>query len=223
MVKSVAWEWKSVKKDDEEFWKTPAKEAYYLLDRWKKQGKKNILDLGSGIGRHSIFFAKDGFDVCAFDLSEDAIDKSRKWAQEERLKIDFKVGDMLELPYEDNCFDCIYCRNSISHSDTVGVKKTIGEVHRVLKDKGECYMTLGSKNTWGWKEDWEQVDENTKIRKDNGAENGIPHFYADLNLIYDLLSDFEIIDIQQIEDFHKIGSKHTSSFHYHILVKANKS
>ena len=56
-------------------------------------------------------------------------------------------------------------------------KLVIKELERVLKKNGEVYLTLGSKETWGFKEtDWPMVDENTKIRMDDGPEKGVPHF-----------------------------------------------
>jgi hypothetical protein len=84
-----------------------------------------------------------------------------------------------------------------------------------LKKDGECYLTLGSKETWVFKQDWPIVDDNTKIRIEDGPENGIPHFYADYNLIKELFKQFEIIDISQIETFHNDNS----SWHYHVLIK----
>ncbi|MBQ6510814.1 hypothetical protein IJI94_02490 [Candidatus Saccharibacteria bacterium] len=62
------------------------------------------------------------------------------------------------------------------------------------------------------------VDENTKIRVEDGPENCIPHFYADYDLIFDLFKDFEIVKVFQVEDFVKKDSKTTSSFHYHVLI-----
>ena len=68
------------------------------------------------------------------------------------------------------------CRNVISHTDTKGVKQAISEVGRVLKIDGECYLTLGSKETWGYKqEDWPCIDENTKLRMEKGPEYKVPH------------------------------------------------
>lgn len=54
---------------------------------------------------------------------------------------------MLTLPYEDKSVDCILCRNVISHTDTKGVNQAVSEIKRVLKTDGECYLTLGSKET----------------------------------------------------------------------------
>ena len=90
---------------------------------------------------------------------------------------------MLELPYDDNSMDSILCRNVISHTDTEGIKKVVSELKRVLRMNGECYLTLASKSTWGYKQDWPMVDENTKLCMREGPEYKVPHFYADYDLI----------------------------------------
>ena len=114
----------------------------------------------------------------------------------------------------------ILCFNVISHTDTSGVKKVISELKRVLRDDGEAYLTLCSKETWGFKQtDWPMVDANTKLRMDEGPEKGIPHFYADYELIKDLFSEFKIIKLFQLEEFYEDNNQVKTSFHYHLLIK----
>jgi ubiquinone/menaquinone biosynthesis C-methylase UbiE len=219
MVESKAWDWKIVKNKQEQTWLEPSVESYYLIDRWQKKRKKDFLDLGCGLGRHTIQFAKAGFNTAGFDLSEESIRRTAEYAKAEKLDITLKVGDMLELPYPDASFDCILCRNVISHTDTAGMRQIVEELKRVLRPEGECYLTLGSKETWGFKQDWPVVDENTKIRIEDGPENGIPHFYADYDLIQELFKDFKIELIYQLEDFYEKGGKTLNSWHYHLLIK----
>lgn len=220
MVESKGWNWKIVKDEHEEFWKNPSVESYYLLNRWKSQGKENFLDLGCGLGRHSILFGNNGFNVSCFDISEDAINRTRQWAERENLKFEYKIGDMIKLPYNDEQFDCIYCRNVISHTDTEGIKKIIKELSRVMKPNAECYLTLGSKDTWGFKqESWPLIDANTRLRMDDGPEYKTPHFYVDYDLAKELFGEFKIINIhQEIEYFEKENGT-TESYHYHILIQ----
>lgn len=222
MVKSKGWDWSIVKESYADFWRTPSIESFYLVNRWQVLGFKDLLDLGCGLGRHAILFGKNHFNVSCFDISEEAINRTKEWAVSESLTFDYRVGDMLELPYADASFDAILCRNVISHTDTAGMRRIIGELLRVLRPGGECYLTLGSKDTWGWKEtNWALIDENTKLRQEDGPEDGIPHFYADYGLIKELFVDFEILDLYQIEEFHENQEekKVYESWHYHILIR----
>lgn len=220
MIKSKGWQWEIVKNKVEDYWKEPSLESYYLLNRWHNQNKKDFLDLGCGIGRHSVLFGLNGFNISCLDISEDGINKTKKWCESENIVADYKISDMLNLPYKDNSFDCILCFNVISHTDTSGVKKVISELKRVLKDDGEVYLTLCSKETWGFKQtDWPMVDANTKLRMEEGPEKGIPHFYADYELIKDLFSEFKIIKLFQLEEFYEDNNQVKTSFHYHLLIK----
>ena len=223
MVEWKGWNWEIVNNEEKEIWKNPSIESFYLLNRWKSQDKKDFLDLGCGLGRHSILFGKNGFNVSSFDISKEAINKTKEWAEEENLEFDYKIGDMLKLPYDNEQFDCIYCRNVISHTDTEGIRKIIKELDRVMKYGGECYLTLGSKDSWGFKqESWPLIDENTRLRMEEGPEYELPHFYTDYDLTKELFSCFKIIDIYQVIDYYEKQDITTKSYHYHILIQKTK-
>lgn len=214
MTESKGWNW-TMNFEGRDVWKNPALESYGLMNRWGAQGFREFLDLGCGLGRHSVLFAKHGFRVCSFDFSPEAVESTRKWAEEENLHLDCRVGDMRELPYEENSFDCILGWNVINHTDTEGVKKTVSEIRRVLRPGGECYLTLLSKSAWSWKQDWPLIDENTKLRLEEGPEYGIPHFFADKETLEALFREFEILGISHVEDW----GRNNKGIHYHIHVK----
>lgn len=222
MTRSKGWNWSVVKGSHADFWRTPSVESFYLVNRWQNLGFKDFLDLGCGLGRHAILFGKNHFDVSCFDISDEAINQTKDWANLENLNLNYEVGDALSLPFRDGSFDAILSYHVINHTDTAGMKQIISELYRVLRVNSECYLTLGSKDAWGWKEtDWPKIDENTKLRQEDGPENNVPHFYADYNLIQELFSDFEIIDLHQVQEFIKkrSGDKVCESWHYHILIR----
>ena len=220
MIKSKAWDWDKVKEDKNgSRWMEPSKESYYLIARWKKQNKKEFLDLGCGLGRHTVQFAKAGFHTYSMDLSETSVNETKKWCDKEKLNVEFMVSDMLNLPYDNEKFDCILSYKVINHTDTNGIKQVISELDRVLKPEGEAYLTLNSKESFGWKQDTPLVDENTKIKLEPIEENGIPHFYADYDLIHELFKGFKIQDILQIQERYKSNEIERESWNYHILIK----
>ncbi len=70
-----------------------------------KPGK--ILLPGDGEGRNGVYAASLGWEVYAFDLSVAGKEKAIKLAKKHNVKIDYRVGDLAELPYEENSFDVI--------------------------------------------------------------------------------------------------------------------
>lgn len=134
MVQSKGWEWE---KADQSPWLKPTDDVYYLAHKWRELGYKRILDLGSGLGRHAIYFAKEGFEVTALDLSEYAVNHLTSWAKKENVEIEITLGDIMELPYEADSFDSVLAYHSISHADTPGMKVIVSEIERVLRKGGE--------------------------------------------------------------------------------------
>lgn len=53
-----------------------------------------VLDMACGTGRHSILFAKKGFDVTAVDLSNNMLSVARQKANAEKLNINFIRSDL---------------------------------------------------------------------------------------------------------------------------------
>ena len=215
MTQSKAWDWD---KTENPIWRIPSEESHFLAQRWRGLGYKAILDLGCGLGRHAIFFAKHGFQVSAMDLSPEGVKSTSQWARKEGLPVDVREGDMLSLPYDEASFDCLFAYHVISHTDTKGAKKIISEIRRVVKPGGEIYVTLCSKETWSFKEaGFPVIDENT-VRKTDGPEDGVPHFYVNLDGLLELFGGFEIISVRHVDDCYFDGQKRNSR-HYFLLAR----
>ena len=195
----------------------PTDISYYLAHKWNVEGHKTVLDIGSGLGRHSIFFAKQGFSVSAMDISEYGADFLKKWAYSEKLDIDVKLGDMLSLDFPDQYFNCVFAYHAISHTDSKGIKKVISEIERVLKCNGEAYLSFISKaSNFYLVSDAERVDENTIICNQE-PEIGVPHYYADLHDIVRLLQNFNIECIKHTEycDYANLNNS-IKNCHYYV-------
>ena len=218
MVRSKPWDWS---KNESNHWLIPTIESCYLAESWKSKGFQFFLDLGCGLGRHSIYFAQKGFHVNAVDLSQYAIDKLNVWAKKEKLNVKTKMCDMLSLPFKDNSFDCIMAYNVIYHTDMQGFNKSLEEIKRVLKPKGELFITLISKNTWSYQraEHYRRIDENTILRDEHEAERDVPHFYVDIDDIKKYFEGFEFIKIPIEQTEYNMENKEFYSKHFCVIVQ----
>ena len=68
-----------------------------------KHGK--ILFPAEGEGRNAVYAAKNGFEVTAFDLSSVGKKKADKLANDNDVKIDYEVGKLEDLNFDEASFD----------------------------------------------------------------------------------------------------------------------
>ena len=211
MIKSGSWNWDKV---SDTYWSDPSEDVYYLLHRWKKAGREALLDIGCGLGRHSLLFAAHHFKATAMDSSESGLNLLQKTAIERGLVINTIRADLTKLPFNADSFDAVLAYHSIYHVDSKGLFAAIEELYRVLRPKAEVYLTFNSKNNPTYADPNNRIiDENVRMKQEE--DGGIlPHFYCDLSNIYYHLSKFRIIRIRQIEDIYD----DKSSWHYFVLA-----
>lgn len=218
MIESKAWDWS---KNTSDYWLVPTIESCYLAESWKSKGYDKFLDLGCGLGRHSIYFGKKGFEVHSTDLSKDGINHLKKWAKEEELKINTGLCDMLNLPFADDTFDCIMAYNVIYHTDTEGFVKSLQEITRVLKSRGELFVTLNSKNTLSYQnaDQNKRIDNNTILRSEHNTEQDVPHFYVGIDDIKRYFKDYNFVKIPIEEtEYYNIENTEYFSKHFKLIV-----
>ena len=124
----------------------PSVAAIKSLKLFKEKKIKNIVELGAGLGRDTIFFAQNSIHVNVLDYSPTAIKTIKKKVQKINLLdlVSTKVYDVREkLPFEDNSIEAcyshmLYCM-ALSNFD---LKNLNNEVHRILKPKGINIYTV---------------------------------------------------------------------------------
>ena len=102
-----------------------------------------VLDLGSGAGFDCFLAAKKvGYSgkVIGVDMTEEMIEKARKNAEQYGYKnVEFRFGDIEDLPVDDNSVDIIISNCVINLApDKLKVFK---EAYRVLKTDGRMYVS----------------------------------------------------------------------------------
>lgn len=119
------------------FMASTALENKIIWDEIKKKSKASVLDLGCGWGETAIFFAKEGYDVVASDISQKMLNILSELAKKEQVDISVVKASTDNLPFEDNSFDFVYCNGVLHHVD---IPLTLNEIKRVLKPSGKAFF-----------------------------------------------------------------------------------
>ena len=115
------------------------------LPTFKLCKTESILDLGCGVGRNSIYLAKENFEVIGVDISLTALKIANKWSKKEKLKnIAFVQATMTNLPLCDSSLDAVISVSVIHHAVKKDIVKTIDEVYRLLRKNGFFLANLTS-------------------------------------------------------------------------------
>ena len=213
-VQHRGWDWSIANSDS---WDEISGEFLPVAIRWANE-YHSIIDIGAGKGRHSFFFAERGFQVKAIDLSENGVEYIRAKSQEKGLTVDAVVADMTNLPFSDESFDCSIYFHTIYHTNYAGVKKTLNEIHRVLKDNGEAFVTFNTKDNPNYNADLSS--DGYTIILTEGHECGMPHCYLNEKELVSLLkeSNFKIISMNKTTNYVRNGKK-SLGVHFFVHIK----
>jgi len=94
-----------------------SKTCKHIFDVTNAKGK-NVLDIGCGFGLMSIHLAICGAKVVGVDSSEEKIkvfEKILRSLAQSFDNVEVRLGDALELDYEDEYFDVVICNEVVSH------------------------------------------------------------------------------------------------------------
>jgi len=94
-----------------------------------------IADLGAGDGSFSLLLAQNAAKVIAIDSSAKMIEFAREQARRHHVKnIDYRLGDMEELPIDDESVDLVFFSQSLHHA--LHPQHALAEAARILRPGG---------------------------------------------------------------------------------------
>jgi 2-polyprenyl-3-methyl-5-hydroxy-6-metoxy-1,4-benzoquinol methylase len=101
-----------------------------------------IVDLGCGAGNHSVWLAKQGFDVTGLDISEEAIKHAEDLARSNRVSCRFFARDLLgDLTEFHGSFCGAIDWEVLHHIFPDDRAKFVRNVHDLLRPKG-AYLSV---------------------------------------------------------------------------------
>jgi cyclopropane fatty-acyl-phospholipid synthase-like methyltransferase len=166
----------------------------YLQTQAKQYLKKGdaVLCVADGEGRNSVWLAKQGLQVDAFDLSEVALKKANALATEQAAHVQFTLASSDTWDWQPNQYDAVV-GIFIQFADPVMRTRLFAQMASTLRPGGILIV---------------QGYTPKQLEFKTGGPSILEHLYTD-NMIRDLIDDLEIIDLCVYEKSLSEGPKHT--------------
>src|SRR5688572_28768820 len=107
----------------------------HSIAQFSRHRGKRVLEIGVGAGTDHLQWARAGTDLYGVDLTDAAIDTTRRRLEMYGLESRLLRVDAEVLPFEDGTFDVVYSWGVIHHSEQPD--RIVREIHRVLKSRGQ--------------------------------------------------------------------------------------
>ena len=167
------------------YWgKEPSLLAKQIIKLVEAIPNRSLLDIGSGEGRDAVYFAKNGFQVDALEISEPGIEKIRKYSEENNCNVNILHENMINYELK-KAYNVIYSSGSLQflpldqrkdHFENYKKHTAVGGVNAHLVFVEKPFIKIAP--------DWEQ-NEFFYLSGD------LAKFYADWQILY---YDEQIID-----------------------------
>ena len=172
----------------------PAKKA---LNIFRENKLSNVIELGAGLGRDSIYLGKNSINLTALDYSENGLKILDQKIKNENLSssistLKFDIRD--NLPFENNSIDACYSHMLYCMAFTFDeLIKLNNEIKRVLKPGGVNIYTARNTDDGDYKKGIHRGEDLYEI------DGFIIHFFSQ-KTIQNLMNGYENLLIEYFEE-----------------------
>ncbi len=134
-----------------------------------------ILDLGCGVGRHSLELARHGFQVTGVDRTEHYLEQASEKAKKEELEVKFIQDDMRDFCQPNSFHVAISMGTSFSYfEDPEEDRQVLANVYRSLMSGGVFLLDMHGKETLSRifvERDWYEEDDVLVLHERTVSQN----------------------------------------------------
>ena len=175
----------------------PSLAAVKALKSFQEENIKSVVEFGAGLGRDTIFFAKNSIHTTALDYSPSGIKVINQKTKEDNLidHVSTKLFDVRQkLPFKDNSIEAcyshmLYCM-ALTNKD---LEKLNNEIHRILKPDGINIYTVRHINDGDFKNG---IHRGEDLYENEGF---IVHYFSE-EKVNSLLNGFKNITFEKFEE-----------------------
>jgi SAM-dependent methyltransferase len=120
-----------------------AAEIDFLVRAARLRPGHHVLDVCCGSGRHALPLARHGCHVTGVDVSAEAIGHARRTAEDERLAVDLRVGDVRALPTDVQADVAICMGNAFGYLEHAGTQTFLADLAERVVPGGALVLDYG--------------------------------------------------------------------------------
>ena len=189
----------------------PSKTAIYALKLFKKYDIIKVLIPGSGYGRHTKFFSKNNYEVTGIEISEIALNIAKEFDSKSKLIL----GSVLDMPFNNEIYDAIFCYNVLhlllKNERVIFIEKCYNQLNK----NGIAFFTVFSEleNSFG---KGTKIEENTFESKPYRPT----HYFTEKDILehFNSFSTIEAGILEENENHSELGP-HTHRLRYIFIRK----
>ncbi|EHB63125.1 MULTISPECIES: methyltransferase domain-containing protein [Paenibacillus] len=195
-------------KTQDYYWGTEPNDAcYQVLQLMPPTKRLRLLDIGCGEGKDAVFFARNGYEVSAFDVSDAGIEKTRSLAEKTGVHVHVFKADILDYRL-DTHYDIIFSSGVLHYIKPEYRKEIFDNYKQFTNENGiHVFNVFVNKpfiapppekepNAYKWYSgellthyhDWLMKDSSEIVFDCNSS--GIPHKHAMTNMIAQKITSF---------------------------------
>ena len=189
----------------EQCWKNEMQEELYRyldmyrglsskeIDVFREHGAVKVCDAACGFGAYSVAFATNGFQVYSFDISDTAVEITKRGLGRYGISQDnVKVASILDTGYEADFFDGVVAHAVLDHLMAADAKKALEELFRITKPGGLVLITFDIAEAEDLEEEHLTPEEGT-MEYVGGSRKGMVFRPYDWDRIDEFMKDCKVI------------------------------
>ncbi|MBU1012086.1 MAG: class I SAM-dependent methyltransferase [Bacteroidetes bacterium] len=180
--------WDAAFEKDKTTWGfVPADSAVIARDLFLKNNLKKILIPGIGYGRNAMAFLNQGFEITGVEISKKAIELARA----NNLVFPIHLGSVVDMPFDNEIYDGIYCYALVHLLNKTERKKFIKDCYDQLAVGGLMLFMVVSKAM-------EMYANGRLISKDRyKIMKGLNVFFYDHKSVENEFKNFGLVEYQE--------------------------
>lgn len=199
-------------------WREPEKEVTELIPLFKQRGVSRVCDLGCGTGRHTVLFAKNGFNTTGVDISSAGLELTSAALLEQNAQARLVHASMTQLPFSKDAFDAIMTIFTLDHALRAEVMKCKEEIRLCLSPGGLLFVCVLSTSDGKFGKG-KRIEDGT-FYPGVGPDGDIGHHFFTEREMETLLSGFRILSLEEkTHTFEVTPGEPVQSVHWYALAE----